>query len=125
MTLLGVVAGIIPYPHHNQASRNTFQCAMGKQALGVIGESCMTRTDNLQYLLLYPQTPLLKTKSIELTGYNKFPAGHNASLAVVSYSGYDIEDASIMNKASLDRGFGRTLVYRRHETEIKKFKEGI
>ena len=53
------------------------------------------------------------TKTIELTGYDQFPAGHNASIAVMSYSGYDIEDAVVVNKASLDRGFGRLLIYRR------------
>lgn len=37
-------------------------------------------------------------------------------MAVMSYSCYDIEDALIMNKSSLDRGFGRTAVFRRYET---------
>ncbi len=113
------MAGVIPFPHHNQSSRNTFQCAMGKQALGVIGSNQLIRPDNLLYFLLYPQTPLLKTKTIELVGYDKFPAGHNASLAVLSYSGYDIEDAVMINKSSLDRGFGRTMVYKRQEVELE------
>jgi DNA-directed RNA polymerase III subunit RPC2 len=71
---------------------------------------------------VYPQTPLLKTKTIEYSGYDKFPAGHNASIAVLSYSGYDIEDATVLNKSSLDRGFGRTLVMKKYETEISKIK---
>jgi len=49
MTLLGVVSGVIPYPHHNQASRNTFQCAMGKQALGIIGSTSLNRVDTILY----------------------------------------------------------------------------
>ncbi|EAR92467.1 DNA-directed RNA polymerase (macronuclear) [Tetrahymena thermophila SB210] len=122
LTLLGVVSGLVPYPHHNQASRNTFQCAMGKQALGIIGSTSMNRVDTILYQLIYPQTPLLKTKVIEYAGYDKFPAGHNASIAVLSYSGYDIEDATVLNKSSLDRGFGRTMVFKKYETEIQKLK---
>lgn len=56
------------------------------------------------YLLAYPQKPMVKTKTIELIDFEKLPAGQNATVAVMSYSGYDIEDALVLNKASLDRG---------------------
>jgi len=61
----------------------------------------------------------VRTQTIDLTNYSKLPGGHNASVAVMSYSGYDIEDAIILNKASLDRGFGRVAMYRRVKTEFK------
>lgn len=76
----------------------------------------MIRFDTLNYLLVYPQKPLVKTTHIDLINYENLPAGHNASVAVMSYSGYDIEDAVMINKASLDRGFGRSMYYRRYET---------
>ena len=94
-TLLGAVAGLIPYPHHNQSPRNTYQCAMGKQAIGAIAYNQLNRIDTLLYLMVYPQQPLVKTKAIELIGYDKLPAGQNAMVAVMSYSGYDIEDALV------------------------------
>jgi DNA-directed RNA polymerase III subunit RPC2 len=72
-TLLGAVAGLIPYPHHNQSPRNTYQCAMGKQAIGAIGYNQLRRLDTLLYLMVYPQQPMVKTKSIELIGYDKVP----------------------------------------------------
>ena len=74
-TILGVVAGLIPYPHHNQSPRNTYQCAMGKQAIGSIGYNQMNRVDTLLYLLSYPQKPMVKSKTIELTNFEKLPAG--------------------------------------------------
>ena len=74
----------------------------------------MIRNDTVNYLLCYPQQPMVKTAHVELINYNKLPAGQNASVAVMSYSGYDIEDAVIVNKASMDRGFGRTFYYRRY-----------
>ncbi|KAF8890664.1 hypothetical protein BD779DRAFT_1516332 [Infundibulicybe gibba] len=123
-TLLGAVAGLIPYPHHNQSPRNTYQCAMGKQAIGAIGYNQFNRIDTLLYLSVYPQQPMVKTKTIELVGYDRLPAGQNATVAVMSYSGYDIEDALILNKASLDRGYGRCQVLRKNATLIRKYPNG-
>ncbi len=120
-TILGVCAGLIPYPHHNQSPRNTYQCAMGKQAMGSIGYNQRNRIDTLLYFLAYPQIPLCKSKTIDLVQFDKLPAGQNASVAVMSYSGYDIEDALILNKASLDRGFGRCLVYRKQTCSLKRY----
>ena len=107
-TLLGAVAGLIPYPHHNQSPRNTYQCAMGKQAIGAIGYNQFNRIDTLLYLSVYPQQPMVKSKTIELVGYDKLPAGQNATVAVMSYSGYDIEDALIQNKARHKLSFKST-----------------
>ncbi|KAI9138686.1 DNA-directed RNA polymerase [Paraphysoderma sedebokerense] len=123
-TILGAVAGLIPYPHHNQSPRNTYQCAMGKQAMGFIGYNQLERIDTLLYLLIYSQQPMVKTKTIELIGYEQLPAGQNATLAVMSYSGYDIEDALVLNKASLDRGFGRCIVMRKNTTLLRKYANG-
>lgn len=123
-TILGAVAGLIPYPHHNQSPRNTYQCAMGKQAIGAIANNQQLRMDSLLYLMVYPQKPLVKTRTIELINYDKLPAGQNAVVAVMSYSGYDIEDALVLNKASVDRGFGRCQVLRKHVTTLKVYPNG-
>lgn len=123
-TLLGAVAGLIPYPHHNQSPRNTYQCAMGKQAIGAIAYNQLNRIDTLLYLMVYPQRPMVKTKTIELIGYEKLPAGQNAMVAVMSYSGYDIEDALVLNKASLDRGFGRCQVMKKSTAQLRKYPNG-
>ncbi|GMH45532.1 hypothetical protein BSKO_13489 [Bryopsis sp. KO-2023] len=121
LTLLGVVAGLVPYPHHNQSPRNTYQCAMGKQAMGNIAFNQLNRMDTLLYLLVYPQRPLLTTKTIELCGFDRLGAGQNSTVAVMSYSGYDIEDAIVMNQASLDRAFGRCIVLRKYGTKVKRY----
>ncbi|KAF1961503.1 DNA-directed rna polymeras-like protein III subunit [Byssothecium circinans] len=123
-TILGAVAGLIPYPHHNQSPRNTYQCAMGKQAIGAIAYNQFNRIDTLLYLMVYPQQPMVKTRSIELTKYDKLPAGQNATVAVMSYSGYDIEDALVLNKASCDRGFGRCQVFKKHVVSLKSYANG-
>eukprot|EP01083_Nonionella_stella_P158427 515709_1 len=121
MTILGVVAGLIPYPHHNQSPRNTYQCAMGKQSMGAVAYNQNLRIDTLLYNIVHPQRPLVTTRTLELVGFEQLPAGQNATLAVMSYSGYDIEDAIILNKASLDRGFGRCVVLRKYATAMKRY----
>lgn len=120
-TILGVCAGLIPYPHHNQSPRNTYQCAMGKQAQGAIGYNQLQRMDTLLYLLVSPQKPLVKTKTIELIGFDKLGGGQNAIIAVMCYSGYDIEDALIFNRASIDRGLGRVSVMRKNSVSLRQY----
>ncbi|KAH7321048.1 DNA-directed RNA polymerase III 130 kDa polypeptide [Stachybotrys elegans] len=123
-TILGAVAGLIPFPHHNQSPRNTYQCAMGKQAIGAIAYNQFNRIDTLLYTLVYPQRPMVISKTIQLVHYDKLPAGQNATVVVMSFSGYDIEDALVLNKASIDRGFGRCQVFRKYTTELQKYPNG-
>ncbi len=97
---------------------------MGKQAIGAIAYNQLNRIDTLLYLMVYPQQPMVKTKTIELIGYDKLPAGQNAMVAVMSYSGYDIEDALVLNKASLDRGFGRCQVLKKSVAQLRTYANG-
>ena len=57
------------------------------QAMGNVAYNQLNRMDTLLYLLVYPQRPLLTTKTIELVGYDRLGAGQNATVAVMSYSG--------------------------------------
>lgn len=98
---------------------------MGKQAIGAIAYNQFTRIDTLLYLMVYPQQPMVKTRTIELTKYDKLPAGQNATVAVMSFSGYDIEDALILNKASCDRGFGRCQVFKKTVLPLKNYANGV
>jgi DNA-directed RNA polymerase III subunit RPC2 len=124
VTILGVVAGTIPYPHHNQSPRNTYQCAMGKQAMGTIARNQFERMDTVLYLLVYPQKPMVRTRVIDMVRFDNIPAGQNAIIAVMSYSGYDIEDAIVINRASLDRGYGRCIVVKKLATTIRGYPNG-
>jgi DNA-directed RNA polymerase III subunit RPC2 len=124
LTIMGVVSGLIPFPHHNQSPRNTYQCAMGKQAMGTVAMNQYELMNGLIYSLVYPHKPMVKTRVLDLINFDQVPGGQNATLAVMSYSGYDIEDAIILNKASLDRGFGRCMVLRKHQTSLRRYPNG-
>lgn len=124
LSVFGVVAGLIPNPHHNQSPRNTYQSAMGKQAIGTISVNEYVRMDGIIYTMIYPMKPMVKTRTLDLINFDKIPAGQNACIAVMSYSGYDIEDAIVLNKASIDRGFGRCMVLKRYQTSVRKYANG-
>ncbi|KAK8812330.1 hypothetical protein WA158_007564 [Blastocystis sp. Blastoise] len=122
VSLLGIVASLIPYPHHNQSPRNTYQCAMGKQAMGTLAMNQYVRTDiSPLNTLVYPQMPMVRSRALDLFHFNSIPAGQNATVAVMSYSGYDIEDAIVLNKASVDRGYGRVVVYKKFVNNLKTY----
>ncbi|ORY25614.1 hypothetical protein BCR39DRAFT_543279 [Naematelia encephala] len=122
--ILGVCGSIIPFPDHNQSPRNTYQSAMGKQAMGVHLTNYQLRMDTMANILYYPQKPLATTRSMEYLKFSELPAGQNAIVAIMCYSGYNQEDSVIMNQSSIDRGLFRSLYYRSYlDTEQQKGME--
>jgi len=123
--ILGAGASIIPYPEHNQSPRNTYESAMAKQSLGFSTPMMNTSTYVRHHSMLYPQTPIVTTKAMGLLGLEKRPAGQNCIVAVLPFDGYNIEDAIVLSKSSVDRGLGRTFFYRIYEAESKQYPGGM
>ncbi|KAF2148302.1 DNA-directed RNA polymerase [Myriangium duriaei CBS 260.36] len=118
--ILGICASIIPFPDHNQSPRNTYQSAMGKQAMGVTLTNYGVRMDTMANVLYYPQKPLATTRSMEYLKFRELPAGQNAIVAIMCYSGYNQEDSVIMNQSSIDRGLFRSLYFRAYLDQEKR-----
>merc|ERR1740130_2394032 len=118
--ILGICASIIPFPDHNQSPRNTYQSAMGKQAMGIYITNFLIRLDTLGHVMLYPQKPLVKTRSMEYLYFSEMPAGQMCIVAIMTYSGYNQEDSTIFNQSSIDRGLFRTMFYRSYRDSEKK-----
>ena len=124
-TILGICSSTIPYPEHNQSPRNSYQAAMAKQALGIYGTNFQNRVDSRSHILHYPQAPLVETELMEVMGYKQRPTGQNCVVAVLSFEGYNMEDAIIFNKASIERGLARSTFFRIYEAECRQYLGGL
>ena len=111
-TIFSVVTHMIPLSNHNQAPRNIFSGAQSKQALGWYATNFNNRIDTMSYMLHYPQKSLVNTRYMEYMNMNKLPNGQNLIVAIASHTGYNQEDAIIMNKNTLERGSFNTTYFK-------------
>jgi DNA-directed RNA polymerase II subunit RPB2 len=119
-TMFGVLASCIPFPEHNQSPRNTYQCAQGKQAMGVYVTNYENRMDKTAYILNYPMRPLVETRIMDLINLNKIPSGSQLIVAIMTHTGYNQEDSLLINKGSVDRGMSLVTVYHTEKDEDKQ-----
>ena len=119
-TILGTMASMIPFPDHNQAPRNTYQSAMGKQAMGIYATSFLERMDTAANVLCYPQKPLVYTRMDKYFQNTELPNGLNAVVAIMCFTGYNQEDSVLLNKSAIERGLFRSFFYRTYRDEEKK-----
>lgn len=123
MAMLSVVAGLTPWSDHNQSPRNMYQCQMAKQTMGFPSQTIQFRSDNKLYRLQTPQTPLARTARYTKYHMDEFPTGTNAIVAVLSYTGYDMEDAMIINKSSMERGMCHGQIYKTETIDLTKINK--
>ncbi|EUD67193.1 DNA-directed RNA polymerase I subunit RPA2 [Plasmodium inui San Antonio 1] len=119
-SFLSFLGSLTPFSDHNQSPRNIYQCQMLKQTMGIQSLNIMYTFTNKIYRMITPQFPLVVTRDYELYGVDNFPSGTNAVVAILAYTGYDMEDALIINKSSAERGIFRTHIYKTEIIDLEK-----
>ena len=119
-TIFGILASCIPFPENNQSPRNTYQCAMGKQAIGVYALNHAARMDKSGFTLSHPMRPLVSTRLMGILQLDKVPSGCMVIVAIMTHTGYNQEDSILFNQGSVNRGLFEATVTSTVRDEDKK-----
>ena len=109
--IFGVMGNSVIFPEHNQFPRDVFSCGQSRQAVSVYHSNYTMRMDKMGVILNYGQTPLIKSRYLQYINREQQPYGVNAIVAIMSYTGYNVEDAILINQGAIDRGIFRTTYY--------------
>jgi hypothetical protein len=120
--ILGVMSNLIIYPENNPVTRNSFSCGQSKQAVSVYHSNYQMRIDKMGVVLNYGQIPLVKSRYLEYINKEEQPYGVNAIVAIMCYTGYNVEDAILINEGSILRGMFRTTYFSMYEAREESSK---
>jgi len=125
LAVLGLCTSLVPYGNFNQSTRLNAGSKNQKQALGFYTSNFGVRMDMDVNLLHTPQVPIVQTMMHDISDYEKHPAGQNIVVAIMSYKGYNMEDAIVLNQGSIERGMGRSTYYRPSIAEELRYAGGL
>ena len=120
--ILGVMGNLVIYPENNPVTRSAFSCGQSKQAVSVYHSNYQMRIDKMGVILNYGQTPLIKSRYLEYVNNEEQPYGVNAIVAIMSYTGYNVEDAILINEGAIHRGIFRTTYYSSYQDREESSK---
>lgn len=124
IVIMGPQANMVPYAEHSPSFRVTLGAKMIKQSIGMYAANLPIRADTDVSIIHYPQVPIVKTQMYDLVKFASHPAGQNITIAVMPFHGYNMEDAIVINRASIDRGLFRATSFRPYKCEELKYPGG-
>jgi DNA-directed RNA polymerase subunit B' len=125
MDMVGICTGLVPYGHHNQLTKLNAGSKNQKQGVGFYAANFAVRMDMDVNILQTPQLPIVRTAVNDIADYDKHPSGQNIVVAIMSFEGYNMEDSTIVNRGSIQRGFGRSSYFRPCTAEELRYTGGL
>ena len=120
--MFGMMCNLIIFPENNPATRNSFSCGQSKQACSLYHTNYQVRMDKTAVVLNSGQIPLVKSRYLEAITKEENSYGENAIVAIACYTGYNVEDAILVNEASVKRGLFRTSYFNSYEAHEETTK---
>ena len=118
--IFGMMCNLIPFSQNNPATRNAFSCGQSKQAVSIYHTNYQVRMDKSAVVLANAQIPLIKTRYMNYINGEENMYGENAIVAIMCYTGYNVEDAVLVNEGAIKRGLFRTTYYSTYECHEEK-----
>ena len=125
LCMLGLVTTLVPFGQYIQSARLSIGSKNQKHAIGFYAANFPVRIDMDVNLLHYPQAPIVNSIMHDLCDFDKHPSGQNLVIAVMCYKGYNMEDAIILNKGSIERGLGRNSYFRPAISDELRYSGGL
>lgn len=125
LVILGLTTSLVPYANYGQSSRLNRGSKTQKQALGFYASNYLVRMDTDVSVLYYPQNPLVRSSTYRLAPLEHHPAGQNIVIALMSYEGYNMSDAIVLNRGSVERGLARSTYFRPYLVEELRYSGGL
>jgi DNA-directed RNA polymerase subunit B' len=125
VTILGLTTSLVPYANFDAASKLNGGSKNQKHALGLYVSNFLLRMNTDVSILHYPQKPLVRSFMHDISSYDDHPSGQNIVIAEMCYDGYNMEDAIVMNKSSIERGMARSTYFRPYNAEELRYSGGL
>jgi len=125
VTMMGVTSSLVPYANYLSSARVLIGTKNQRHALGLYASNFLLRIDTDVSILHYPQRPIVQTFMHDIFDFKEHPTGQNLVVAEMCYEGYNMEDAIIINKGSIDRGAARTTYFKPFSVEELRYSGGL
>jgi len=123
--MFGIMGNQVVFPENSALARNDYSCIQGRQAISIYHTNFLHRIDTTGVVINYGQKPLVKSRYTKFINNEEHPYGENAIVAIMTHTGYNVEDSILINESAVKRGLFNITYYSMYETYEETSKQGV